>query len=543
MSTATMNAPDVSAKIQSAGENPFAPQAAGTKGPLAPAPVNGMYGFNSIQDFSGSLGNHNSDLTQTHGDALGFNAYLAKFYTTNFWFKDGGCKTWQYEEGTDDWQGLYGIDAVCVFYHSGHGNMDANGVFQAPTGGSWNNETWVFSNHNMKLANQNSRYIFWSTCLSCRIGGGNSPVKTWWADDNNPGFRMLFGYETTSVDSPDYGSNFWNHWNKGESFSTAFLNASWDISHTQAPSCVASGAANADATARLNNERFFDRGAVPRGWYSWRWYFAASAAARNKALPKELKIAEFAPVTFTADHLHQIAGKLGLQGRATLSHTGAQVLSASGKSVVVSAEGHLDVRLADSNHANTKTLEATRARQIADAQVAEHGLHAGEDYAFDTLRLTMNGGGSTAKAAYADQPYASETTVQYRQRINGVPVVNTDAGLIRVTVDNDGTVTRLHSSVRKVASLAATAKSMVADPAVNGAASAVAAVAPLSDTAVEAAFRTQLGHHHAAATLLEDETGYDAAFLHGRIVTQRVYEVTYEHDLKKRLKLTVARYE
>jgi hypothetical protein len=31
----------------------------------APAPMNNMYGFNSIQDFSGVFGNHNSDLSQT----------------------------------------------------------------------------------------------------------------------------------------------------------------------------------------------------------------------------------------------------------------------------------------------------------------------------------------------------------------------------------------------------------------------------------------------------------------------------------------------
>ena len=542
MSTATLDPIEVAATPQ-AGENPFAADAKPAKANVgAPQPVNGMYGFNSIQDFSGSLGNHNSDLHQTHGDALGFNAYMAKFYTQNFWFKDGGVKTWQYEDGTDNFQNLYGVDAVCVFYHSGHGNMDANGVFQAPMGAAWNNETWFFSNHNVKFANQNSRYIFWSTCLSCRIGGGNSPVKTWWSDDNNPGFRMLFGFETTSVDSPNYGSNFWNHWNKGETFSTAWLNASWDIDHNQSPSCVASGTDNNDAANRVNTERLFNRAAVARNYYSWRWYFASASASRNTALPAALKIAEFATSTFSLDQLHKIAGSLGLKGRATASPTGGHHLSSGEQSVSLSAAGHLDVTLAETNHNNKETLDAKKARRIADQHINDHNLAAGEEYAFDRVRLTMNGGGSTRDKGATAEPYASETTVQYRQVINGVPVVNSDAGLIRVTVDNDGTVTRLHSSVRKVASLSANAKSMVPDPSIGKGTSTYETAAATSTADMEAAFKQQLGAYK-KAELIEEETGYDVASSHGRLVTQRLYEVTFEHGLKKRIKLVVPRFE
>lgn len=540
MSTATLDAIQIGA-LPEAGENPFAAEAKPAASMVGAAqPVNGMYGFNSIQDFSGTLGNHHSDLSQTHGDALGFNAYMAKFYTQNFWFKDGGVKSWQYEEGTDNFQNLYGVDAVCVFYHSGHGNMDANGVFQAPMGGAWNNETWFFSNHNVKFANQNSRYIFWSTCLSCRIGGGNSPVKTWWNDDNSPGFRMLFGFETTSVDSPDYGKNFWTHWNKGESFSTAWLNASWDISHSQAPSCVASGTDNVDATNRVNTERIFSRAAVARNFYSWRWYFAASAAPRNKALPKELKVAEFAPTTFSLDEVHQLAGSLGIKGQALAAPLGGHHLRSRERSISLSAAGHLDVTLAETNHDNGKALGVEKARRIADQHIADHNLNAGEEYAFDKVRLTMNGSGNTRTKANGDE-YASETTVQYRQVINGVPVINSDAGLIRVTVDNDGTVTRLHSSVRKVSALRSQGKSMVADPGADNAVGNTAAVAS-SAAAMESAFSKQLDRYK-KVDLLEEETGYDAAFLHGRLVTERLYEVTFEQGLRKRIKLTVPRFE
>jgi hypothetical protein len=493
-----------------------------------------MYGFNSIQDFSGVFGNHNSDLSQTHADALGFHAYMANFYTKNFWFKDGGVQSWQYEEPYDHWQNLYGVDAVCVFYHSGHGNMDGNGVFQAPMGGKWNGETWFLSNHNVKFGNQVSRYIFWSTCLSCRISGGMSPIRTWWADDNNPGFRMLFGYETTSVDSPNYGTNFWNHWKNGESFSTAFLNASWDIYHNQSPSCVASGSNATDAINRLNNERLFYWGAVARNYYQWKWYYASASAARNKALPKELKIAELAPSTFDSEQTQKLAAKLGITSASGITRDGHYNIGTHEKSVSLSNLGHLDVKLAEPNHANTKQLDEQKALSIAEQHIQELNLHAGEKYAFDVVRLTKTAGGSPKnKETHA---IVTDTTVQYRQVINGIPSVNSDAGLIRVTIDNDGTVTRLHSSVKKVASLSSNPKSMTMNPTENTGSIAISA------QAMEDAFSSQMANYK-NAKLLEEETGYDVANTHGRIITQRVYEVTFEHNLKKLVKLTVSRFE
>ena len=514
--------------------DPFSPKEKGdsVKGP---APMNNMYGFNSIQDFSGVFGNHNSDLSQTHADALGFHAYMANFYTKNFWFKDGGVQTWQYEEPYDHWQNIYGVDAVCVFYHSGHGNMDANGVFQAPVGSSWNGETWFLSNHNVKFGNQVSRYIFWSTCLSCRYSGGKSPIKTWWADDNNPGFRMLFGYETTSVDNPNYGSNFWNHWRNGESFSSAFLNASWDIYHNQSPCCVASGSDATDAINRLNNERFFYWGAVARNYYQWKWYYASTKAVRNQKLPKELKVAEFFPSTFESDHVHTLAGKFGITSSLSLDKDGHYSIGTPDKSVSLNKQGHLNLKLADTNHTNTKQLDEKKAYTIAEQHIQELNLHAGETYAFDVLRITSTAGGSPRDKKETN-PHVIETTVQYRQIINGIPSVNSDAGLIRVTIDNDGTVTRLHSSVKKVASLSSNPKSMAINPSEKTGIDAVSA------QAIEDAFSSQLKNYK-NAKFLEEETGYDVADTHGKIVTQRVYEVTFEHNLKKLVKLTVSRFE
>jgi hypothetical protein len=142
----------------------------------------------------------------------------------NFWRKDAGVQVWKYEETYDNWQDTYGMDAVTVFYHSGHGAMSGSGVFQAPLGAKWDNRDWAYSN-NMSFGDETLRYLYWSTCFSIRVSGSDSPIRTWSAP-NKGGLRMMFGYETTSIDHAGYGKFFWQEWNKNKTFARAFLDAS-----------------------------------------------------------------------------------------------------------------------------------------------------------------------------------------------------------------------------------------------------------------------------------------------------------------------------
>jgi len=517
-------------------KNPFA-RGGKSKGLTGGNTTANVYGLCSIQDFSQTLGTHAHDLSYTHADAQGFYNYLNNFYSANYWFMDSGVQSWGYEEPYDHWQNIYGVDAVLAFYHSGHGNMDANGVFSAPMGGKWGSETWIYSNNKMQLANQVSRYIFWSTCLSCRVTGGMSPVRTWWVDDNNPGFRMLFGFETTSVDSPNYGSNFWNHWRNNEAFSRAWLNASWDISHSQAPSCVASGSDSNDAISRLNTERLFNWGAVARNWYQWMWYIVSSSAERNKSLPKELKIAELETETFTRGHIHSIADALNIRPIVNVTKDGFYNVGNDEKIISLNSQGHLNVNLGTINYNNKVQFSEKEAIKIAEQYIEKYKLHAGENYQFDVVRLTKTAGSNTAKNAKIEKEYVTDTMVQYRQFINGVPVVNSDSGLIRVTIDNDGKVTNLHSSVKKTSLLHSNPKSNKLDPK-----NAKSMTKAKSASDVEKAFKKQLSKYK-SVKLMEEEIGYDVKHSHGRIVNQRVYEISMGHGLKKRIKLMVAYYE
>lgn len=61
-------------------------------------------------------------------------------------------------------------------------------------------------------------------------------------------------------------------------------------------------------------------------------------------------------------------------------------------------------------------------------------------------------------------PRAIETTFQFRQTVNGLPAITPGAGQVRLTVDNDGTITRLHNSTRQVDRLSERPKSTTATP-------------------------------------------------------------------------------
>src|SRR6185295_9047992 len=105
-------------------------------------------------------------LSLTHDDAQGFLNWLGRYNIgANFWFRDSGVKVWEYYETYDNWQDTYGIDADLVSYHSGHGGMDANGVFYAPMGAAWAGNDCTAISSNMGLGNEYLKYMFWSTCL------------------------------------------------------------------------------------------------------------------------------------------------------------------------------------------------------------------------------------------------------------------------------------------------------------------------------------------------------------------------------------------
>ncbi|MFI6876691.1 DUF6345 domain-containing protein [Streptomyces sp. NPDC050400] len=421
----------------------------------------GWWGAFSIQKFV-----NQNPLSHTHEDATGWLAYLQQFYDRNFWFADGGVQVWAYEETYDNWQDRYGVDAVVAVYHSGHGGMDGNGVFFAPLGAKWDNRSDAISNR-MAFGNEKANYVFWSTCNSLRVLDGHSPVRTWAGP--NLGSRMIFGFETTSIDSPDYGKKFWEKWRAGQTFCDAWLNASWDIYHGQAPSVAATGATQAEATNRLNSERNFYREHVSDAWYAWRWYYAREGLRDPMTqAPAEPAIVQLAPRD-PSQELTRL-GQLAHFPQAALQEVHVErqgVLSASSGDRYVSTAPQAVrwVRLAEANHRNTQQLPTQRAVEAARQFAEQHadGAELVVDGVHDLMQNTGKKDGSQI-----GEPVSLETHVTFRQVLNGVPVITPGRGEFRVALDNDGTVVQATLSTRRATGELRTPASAVAPPSGKG---------------------------------------------------------------------------
>jgi hypothetical protein len=411
------------------------------------------YGAFSVEKFAAA-----SDLYDTHEDAQGWLNYVQQFQAANFWYKDAGVAPWAYYEDYDNWQDTYGLDAVMAAYHSGHGSMDGAGNFYAAMGANWGGLGTNAVSSSMKLGNEQVRYIFWSTCFSLRVLGGHNPIRSW--NNANLGFRMLFGYETTSIDAPNYGSDFWKQWNRNKSFSQAFLDMSWyDVSTHQAPAVVAVGATAAEASSRLYNERLFNWGAASRAYWHWRWYYAASSAlaarAAHRKVPQRIAAAQLAVEPVNSRAIRSILERVPagvLASDAPMNPGGVIVLSDAGRHLAVDRNGTYEAQLAAANLESRNELRLTAAIRKAHDVVRQFGLDRNQ-VTFDRVLHKYDCTGTTEGSGAIGTPRLCETVVQFTQLIDGVPVIGPGEGKLSVTLDNDENVTAIVDRTRTIAKL------------------------------------------------------------------------------------------
>ena len=234
---------------------------------------------------------------------------------------------------------------------------------------------------------------------------------------------------------------------------TAWLDASWAIAHDQEPSVCACGATVAEAQDRVFNEQYLYAAAVSKAWWWWRWYNAASSMRETqRVLPASLLIAQLQPAAERARSVRALADRfemdVALPAEIPARADGSFSITVGERTISSSADGSLDVRLAQPNLENKTTLLPSRARAVAQEAVRRYGLDRDGSLILDCVRNSYAGGGTGTGSGQIEGPYVTETTTQFRQVINGVPVITPDAGAVRVTVDNDGRVTSVHTSVR-----------------------------------------------------------------------------------------------
>lgn len=513
-----------------------------------------IYGACSLEHF-----NSVSGLTWTHEDAQGFLNWLGTWNKGNFWFQDGNVKVWEYEDSFDNWQDTYGMDAVKIFYHSGHGGMGNDGVFGAPLGGVWDNRDWAFSNR-MVIGNATLRYLFWSTCQSLKVPDladlnptHVSPITTW--NPGNRGMRMIFGFQSNSLDSPDYGKNFGNNWNAGQSFGDAWLNAGWAISHNHLTTACAMGASDAEASDRVFHERLFYDTPAARSWYHWRWgafvrpVFGASLA--HDQMPTKPHVLEFGAGPFTEERLATLGGSLGFTktqaGTLAMARNGSAVMKGKNKQITLDAEGRLTAVLAPTNQQNTRAISRNKAVELAEQFISASSFRSKDiELELDSARVGMAQGGTSEGSGTINKAYASDITLVYRQTVEGVPSINASHGLVAITVDNDGTITHVHNSTRPVTGVSDRARMQVSDP--NGKAKPKPLVTDELHRNQE--FSRQLTQltgvdikvSRAGAPqndVVHSAIGYDFADAYGKLVEEREYEVPLGEGVAKRYKLRV----
>lgn len=420
-------------------------------GDAADAAVGQIYGACSVETYRAAGALH-----AAHRDAGGFLDAVDRFATPDFWRRDAAVKSWIYDRRQAEYEPGHDMDSVRVFYHAGHGRMDEQGVFHLPMGALWTGTDACLGSDRMRFGGRELRYLFWSTSQSLRVGSGCSPLRSW--APANRGLRMLFGFDSVCWDSGRYGAHFWQHWRMGKSFSQAWLDGAWDIAHDQSPVVSACGTSREAALAALFGERRFLPDRAPGEWWAWRWHAPEALFQREPALvepPAEFAAARLVPVA--EDHLltAEVLARLGLEpGQLLADARGIRSVRRGPVCFQRLPDGRIRLELAPEAPGERGRPPLQRRALVGRARTAlrRHGfMPAGIELVFDRVSLAMSATARLHQLLDPPEERLDEIIVQFRQAIEGVPVLTPDAGTLRLAMRSDGTVLRIESTLRRVA--------------------------------------------------------------------------------------------
>lgn len=391
-------------------------------------------------------------LFHTHQDADGFLRWLRRHGAEhNFWLRDGDVSSYLYDKDNDD-NGDGGIDSDCVFYHSGHGfTLPDDGVFLASMGRGSAGKPTAGSN-DMRIGDGLCRYLFWSTCFSLRVSQGHSPLLSW--SRSNQGLRMVFGFDTITLDSPHLGEHFGRQHRCGYSFSLAWLTASWGISDRQTPVAAACGSSMDEAFERMGNERHFRHEPVGGDWWAWCWlgepiYQRPLDAAPTGQLPV------VALASADAESADEIAERFGFCDGAASSGQDATVYTKADRQLVITDDGVVTVHLTrpvwGGAHAPDQDDHGPEGQWVAQAVrpvLSAYGLDLAGSLLLERSVPIMAACAAVADPVGTHREWTDGMLVRYRQMINGVPVLTPGTGYVDLVLDGRGVVTSLTSTIR-----------------------------------------------------------------------------------------------
>ncbi|WP_347266519.1 DUF6345 domain-containing protein [Paracoccus sp. (in: a-proteobacteria)] len=505
-----------------------------------------LYGACSVETYRAAGALH-----AAHRDAGGFLDAVDGHATPAFWRRDGAVKSWIYDRGQVAHDADRDMDSVRVFYHAGHGRMGGDGVFQLPMGALWAGNDACLGAERMRLGSGALRYLFWSASQSLRLGAGFSPPRSWAAV--NHGLRMLFGFDSVCWDSGRHGANFWRHWQMGKTLSQAWLDGAWDVAHDQSPVVCACGESRDAALATLFSERRFRQVRASGEWWAWRWHAPAALFRREPLLvepPASFASARLVPVAEDDALAREVLARLGLDpGQLVRDAHGALSLQRGPVHFLRRADGGILLEFAPDRPGARGRLPLQRRALVSRARGAlrRHGFIARDmDLVFDRVSLAMS---ATARRRQMHEPpdeRLDAVIVQFRQVIDGIAVLDADAGAVRLTMDPEGAVLRIESSLRRVARLLparAYCGGQPADPVLGPGAVTVPCAAPPPVSLLLARHSARLMRDLAARGAAPlglgvlpgtTEIGYGIRSNTARLVARQGIEIECERGFRKR---------
>lgn len=406
-----------------------------------------------------------ADLTNTSADTWGFINNCASWQKRNFVYAEGDVWADDFRSGSDHYTashlpaGFDGVDSVVIAYISSHGQRISASNARLIMGGTGHGGCSLFTNQ-MSLGERDLRYLFLSACQMV----STSPGSTWFGPAN--GIRAVLGYDTLSVDSPNYGRFFFENWKRpGAKTSDSFLDASWRISHEQTPVVAFFGPDEATAASLRDNEEYFQHSAISSNSIAWSWYDARSLEKDidmpniadlmlHFAEPGEpLAAAELITTLSLSDDEIPIEATI-LSGETLCFSTADGSVLAYNK-----LSGSVDLKLAAFDLSEAVTFSDDEAVTDATAYLNRvHGALLGSDAPAEAsvelspYEIRHTSAASANRSGSSSGEKLTHVTVVFRQLVSGIPTIGT-GGVVEITLNGSRVVCRVRSVLREIVSV------------------------------------------------------------------------------------------
>jgi hypothetical protein len=173
------------------------------------------------------------------------------------------------------------------------------------------------------------------------------------------------------------------------------------------------------------------------------------------AIPSERISARLKPIDLSAQNIRAVIEQLNIEAEVpeTISAESNILFSVTDDhQIAFGKDGSYEMKLANPDRDKKEKISLGTAKSKASDAVSRYGLGRDVSLVLDSTRVEAEGG-SDKDATKTEGPYTTQTTVQFKQLINRLPVITPGVGVVSVSVDNNGSVTSLQSFVRKVETL------------------------------------------------------------------------------------------